>query len=391
MKQMIAGFSMPISPFSRRLNEALKGPKQIAQGIALCLTDEIPVVSYALAAICLIFLSSCHKDTSTAISPGSVIVINEGGYGHGDADISIYDPAKKVVSNNIFHLENGFSLGDVAQSLYLIGDTAYIVMNNSKKVVVADAKQNFKYLYSISLPQASPRFFLPVGGSKAYVTELYNNTIWVVDYRAGTILKTIPVNGKTEQLVSWGGKVYVDEATKPYLGFGTPSPSVHAILEIDPLTDQIINAIVLASDPGSMVLIQNDLFVLAPKQDSPSLHASFYKIDMASFSISKKIDFSPARTPNFVRYSSPANQILFSDSGGIYTMQATDTVIPTSAFIPSDNWNVYGLNADPSTGDIYISDAVDYQQASKVMRYSRTGSPLDRFSAGIITNGFVFK
>jgi hypothetical protein len=339
--------------------------------------------------VLMLMLASCHKYGPPAISGGSVIVINEGGYGHGDADISVYDPNTKTVSNNVFKLENGFSLGDVAQSLYLIGDTAYIVMNNSARVVVADAKHNFKYLYSINIAGSSPRYFLPVSNSKAYVTELYSNTIWVVNYRSGTVLRTIAVNGSTEQLINWGGKVYLEEATTPT--FGTPSHPVHAVLAIDPNTDQITGSVPLASDPQSMVLVQNKLFVLCPRQDSPALSASIYQIDLAASSVSRKIDFQPTRSPDFIRYSALANQLLFSDSGGIYTMLPTDTVPPTAPFITSNGWNVYGLNADPTTGDIYISDAVDYQQASHIMRYSQSGTSIDRFTAGIITNGFVFK
>ena len=339
----------------------------------------------------LILLSSCHKDNGSAIGSGSVIVINEGGYGHGDADISVYDPATHAVSNNIFKAENGFSLGDVAQSLYLIGDTtAFIVMNNSARVVVANAKNNFKYQYSINIAGSFPRFFLPVDSSKAYVTELYNNNIYVVNYKTGALLRTIAVSGSTEQMVAWGGKVYVAEASKPYLGTGPVPTSVHAILEIDPTTDQIVHTVNLASDPNSMTLVQNSLYVLT-SSDTPSVKASIYNIDIASLSVNSKTDFAAGHNPNFLRYSAPANQLLYSDSGGIYAMSPTASLVPTAPFIASNNWNVYGLNADPVSGDIYISDAVDYQQASHIMRYSQTGSALDHFTAGIITNGFVFK
>ena len=341
---------------------------------------------YTLIIAALLLLSACNKQPSTSFNTGRVIVINEGGFQHGNASVSVYDPTAKTVTNNVFMNENGFSMGDVAQSLYLMGDTAFIVMNNSQKVVVADAKNNFKYLYSINIPGSSLRFFIPVGGSKAYVTELYANKIWVVDYRTGTLLKSIPVNGWTEHLINSGGKIYVEEATTP------GGAAVHAILQIDPATDQITNSIALSSDPASMILSQsNQLFVLSPQQTSPISNASIYRIDLPSFSISKKIDFSPSRTPNFIRYSALSDQILFSDSGGIYNMLTTDTITPASTFIKSNSWNVYGLNADPATGDIYISDAVDYQQASHIMRYSKNGVLLDHFTAGIITNGFVFE
>lgn len=337
----------------------------------------------------LVLICSCHKPSAT-IGSGSVIVINEGGYGHGNADLSLYNPKTKAITNNIFSLENnGAHLGDIAQYLYLLNDTAYIVMNNSQRVVIADAKNNFKYIDTIYLAGSSPRFFLPVGGSKAYITELYANKIWVVDFRKRTLLKTIPVTGWTEHLISWGGKVYVEEATTPT--FGTTPVPAHAILMIDPVTDQIVNSIPLQSDPGSMTLTaQNKLFVLC-QQDTPSYSASLYRIDMATFAVEKQINFNSSRTPDLLRYSSYSNQILFSDIGGIFLMQPTDTVIPTTPYIISQGWNVYGLNANPSNGDIYISDAVDYQQASHIWRYSHSGGLLDHFNAGIISNDFVFE
>ena len=344
--------------------------------------------AYTIITFLLVMLvSSCHKETTGTITQGSVIIVNEGNFGsHTNSDVSIYDPIKKTISNNLFTQENGFSMGNVAQSLYMIGDTAFIVMNNSARVVVADAKHNFKYLYNINIPNSSPRFFIPVGGSRAYVSELYANKIWIVDYRLGTILGTIPVSGWTEHMLAQNGKIYVEEQTNP------GGASVHALLMIDPTTDHITNTITLASDPGSMALTnQGKLLVMTSHQSTPLLNASLYQIDLLSFSVDRKIDFGTTRTPNYIRYSSLSDQILFSDSGGIYQMHPTDTVIPTSTFIRSNNWNVYGLNADPTTGDIYISDAVDYQQASNIMRYSQTGTLIDHFTAGIISNGFVFK
>ena len=243
--------------------------------------------AYPIILALVTLLYSCHKESTTGISSGSVIIINEGNFNHGDADLSVYNPSTKTISNNVFSQENGFALGDVAQSLYLIGDTAFIVMNNSQKVVVAKVSQNFKYIASISLPNASPRYFLPVDGHRAYVTELYANKIWVVDYKADTLIKSIPVTGWTEQLISLGGKIYVEEATTPSstYGSGSTSPPVHAVLMIDPMSDQVVSSVSLVSDPTSMALVQNKLFVLAPQQTSPLVNASLYEIDMASFSI----------------------------------------------------------------------------------------------------------
>ena len=335
--------------------------------------------------ILLVLLSSCGKDKGTVTGNGGVIIVNEGGFNHGDASISVYDPLKKNVVNDIFKSTNGFVLGDVAQSLFLIADTAYIVLNNSQHIIIADAAHNFKYIDTIGLSGASPRFFLPVGGNKAYVTELYAKKIWIVDYRTRVVTGHISVSGWTEQMISSGGKVYVLEKTSPS---GAP---VHKLLMIDPATDHIDNSIDLATDPGSMALTdQNKLFVLTAQQTSPAVGASLYIIDLATFSIDHKVDFSAAHTPGYLRYSSYTHQLLYADNG-IYTIAQSDTILPQQVAITSPGWSVYGLNADPANGDIYISDAIDYQQASRIMRYSKDGILIDAFNAGIITNGFIFR
>lgn len=341
-------------------------------------------IGWILAAMILL-LSSCGKQKVSGSASGHVIVVNEGGYRHGDASVSVYDPTAKAVVNDVFQTQNGFALGDVAQSVHMVGDTAYIVLNYSKDIVIANAADNFRYLGHIAMPNTSPRYFLPVSSSKAYVTELYAHKIWILDYRSGVVTGSISVAGWTEQLLSDGGKVYVLEQTAP-----SETP-VHKLLMIDPTNDQITNELNLATDPGSMVLTDDHkLWVLTSQQSGPAEQAALYQIDPQSLSVLRKLDFDSAATPSYLRYSSFAHQLLFS-MNGIYKMSQNDSALPDTAFITSDHWNVYGLNADPDNGDVYISDAIDYQQASHIMRYTKDGSRVDAFNAGIISNGFVFR
>ena len=333
----------------------------------------------------LFFLAACGKDSSHTTISGSVLVLNEGGFMHGNASVSIYNPSAKAVANDVFKNENGFSLGDVAQSMYLQGDTAFIVLNNSAKIVVASVSQNFKYLYSIPIASSSPRFFMPVNSTKAYVTELYANKIWIVDYKAGTVTGSIPVPGWTEQMLAYQNHIYVLQKTAP------SATASHQLLMLDTATDQVVNSIHFNTDPSSMTLADNGkLYVMTTKQDAPAIAASIYVIDLASFHVERHIDFATGQSPAYLRYASYTHQLLYANNG-IYQLSLADTAVSPLPFIVANSWNVYGLNADPTTGDIYISDAIDYQQASRVMRYSKDGTLLDAFNAGIITNGFSFK
>jgi hypothetical protein len=59
--------------------------------------------------------------------------------------------------------------------------------------------------------------------------------------------------------------------------------------------------------------------------------------------------------------------------------------------IDADERLLYSLGVDPVSGDIYLSDAIDYIQAGLVFRYNRYGTLLDSFTAGIIPGSFCFK
>jgi hypothetical protein len=82
------------------------------------------------------------------------------------------------------------------------------------------------------------------------------------------------------------------------------------------------------------------------------------------------------------------NFIFLND--GVFEMSISDQQIPSSPFIPEDNKQFYTLAVHPKSGDIYLSDALDYVQASNIYRYDSSGELIHEFKGGIITGGFFF-
>ena len=48
------------------------------------------------------------------------------------------------------------------------------------------------------------------------------------------------------------------------------------------------------------------------------------------------------------------------------------------------------VSIDPNTSEVYVADAIDYQQKGIVYRYSPEGELLDEFRAGIIPGAFCW-
>jgi hypothetical protein len=111
------------------------------------------------------------------------------------------------VLNDIFKTINGRTLGTFVQSMNIINDKAFIVVNGSAKVEVVN-KTSFASLKTIS-GFRGPRFILPVSSDKAYISDWFANNIKVVDLNSLTITDSIPTGEGQNTMAMINNKVYV--------------------------------------------------------------------------------------------------------------------------------------------------------------------------------------
>ena len=133
--------------------------------------------------VCL-FLISCNDDDEQEpidVQAAEILVLNEGNFGFGNASISLYNRESGAVRNKLFQANNlGRPIGDVLQSTIRLGDKLFLVVNNSSKIEVVDVA-TFRSIGNIA-PLNSPRYILPIDSSTAYVSDLYEDKIYVIDY-----------------------------------------------------------------------------------------------------------------------------------------------------------------------------------------------------------------
>ncbi|HRN42736.1 MAG TPA: hypothetical protein PK649_11780, partial [Vicingus sp.] len=187
---------------------------------------------------------NCNETPISNTSSTDVLIINEGTFGWTNASISLYNKENNNVNQNVFkNANNGTNLGDVAQSFLQINDKGYIVVNNSNKIEVVNIS-DFTSLATIT-GFNSPRYMLKINDSKAYVTDLYSNSIQIVNLNSNTISGNISVQGWTEQLVLLNDTAYVCDMTN------------NNILIINTITDVLIDSIKVGISPNSLVIDKN--------------------------------------------------------------------------------------------------------------------------------------
>ncbi|HET6242974.1 MAG: hypothetical protein H0V01_14910 [Bacteroidetes bacterium] len=329
---------------------------------------------------------SCKKDKPIKPDPekpiqitpqGGVFILNEGNYQWGNASIDFYNNADSSYSTNVFKTANDRPLGDVFQSMEIIGSKAYLVVNNSGKIEVVNLS-DFKSLASIN-GLTSPRYIKAVSETKAYVTDYASNVISVLDLTNNTVIKTIPCRGFTEELIFSSGKVFVTNLKSEYL------------YVFNPITDLLTDSIKTGYASNSIRKDKNGkLWILCSGENTGGIPGSIHRVNPETNLVEYSVHFPNAnQNPFKLRINSEGDMLYFLNNG-ICRASINNIELDTQPFIVQNNLNFYGLGVEPKTGIIYIADAIDYVQKGKIMRYSKEGNLINSFNAGIIPGDFYF-
>ena len=342
----------------------------------------ILLFSFILSSLILI---SCKKKDDgnntvadiSLIKGSTVLVINEGNYTNSNASITYFNSSNSVIVDDIFKTVNSRPLGDVIQSVLMLDDKFYLVVNNSQKVEIVNAS-DFKSLASIK-NLISPRYLLPVGNSKAYISDIYSNCIWVINLTDNSIIRQILCKGSTEEMLLHDNKVYITNTRTEYIYIA------------DAISDQITDSIHTGFGSNSIRIDKNNkIWIICAGSLDNSINAGIYKIDPQTKSVQLSFALpTPLNIWDRIEISKNADTIYYMCSG-IYKMSVDDVSLPSQPFISQSGKLFHGLGIDPSSGIIYIADAIDYVQKGKVYRYSSDGTLIDSFNAGIIPSDFYF-
>src|ERR1043165_936412 len=312
-------------------------------------------------------ISGCDKEKPQPLPTSKgVFVINEGLFNFGQGEVSFYDPVSNEVTNNLFHTANNYLLGDVAQSMFIKDSVGFIVVNNSAKIEVVKIP-SLQHIRTIPIAGSSPRNFLPVNDSIAYVTELFAKKIWVVNYQTGVTVTTVTTGGWTEDLFKIDNDVFVSQKINSLV-----AGSFATILKINTATHSEQHNVTFGGrDVTGMVKDKLDRIWVAV-DSAPGLYGGFYCFD-ENMVEQKSFFFSDySHNPSRLCINSTGDRLLFVDKD-VFGFSISDNAVPTSSTIAGSVMNIYTMAVDPATDDIYISDALDYIQSSKIYRYDKNG------------------
>ncbi len=330
---------------------------------------------------------SCDRDTPTptggstrTFTPGEgFFILNEGGFNAGNSSISYYALNGTSAGNsfsNLYFNANTAPLGDVAQSISLINNRLYVVVNNSSKIEVLNP-YNLELITTIT-GTSGPRNIVQINSTTAFVTQMYSSEIKILDLTSNSITGSIDLGVTSESIVLTNGKVFVtsQESDKLYV--------------IDPSTNAILDSSsVIAPGGNSMCVDANGkLWVLAYGYWATSAPGGLFRINSTTNAVESSMPFTSFDFPTHL-VTNPSGDSLFFLNYNVYRMSINDIILPPLGYISGTGHSFYTIGLLPNTSNTFVGDAVDYVQSGLIFRYDASGTQTDVDTVGVIPNNFL--
>jgi YVTN family beta-propeller protein len=331
--------------------------------------------------------SSCEDDESKPIGQyeAGTFVVNEGNFQRSNSSVSNINASGDEVTNDLFKTANGgLALGDVAQSMTIDGDLAYVVVNNDNKIEVVNVN-TFASSYTIAgLKQ--PRYFTTFNG-KGYVTEWANygdpGRVSVIDLQSHAVTTSIVTDYGAEHIIEARGNLYVSNTFS------------NTVSVINPATEKVTKTFEVGEGPGIFVVDQQQkLWVLcgggSDDNYEPLNNGKLVQIDPATNAVVKTIELN-TNTNGKLAINNAGTQLLYAKGKSVYKVNITDTMAPSAPLLTeSTAVSFYGIGIDPDTDIIYVADSKGFQGNGTVYRYTLTGTAINNVTVGVGPSCFVF-
>ena len=331
----------------------------------------------------LLIVCSCVKDkpqepvkVEININSGNtVFVINEGPFNSGHGSVSLYDPNSNSVVEDYYYQQNNSYLGNIVQSVTKYNNKYYIVNNNSNSITVVNTS-NFVKTATIN-GFNSPRYVLPITYNKAYVSDLYSNSIKIIDLNSNSITGSIPCNGWTEKMALIYNKAFI---TNYYTNY---------CYVINTVTDVITDSINVGKGAASIEIDGNSkIWILTSGDNSNNQPGRLIRINPVTLQVELNLNFSLSDGPNSLCINKTRDTLFYLNKGICKFPISSNQLV--SAYIKQGSI-YYGIGINPNDYTIYVSDALGFTQKSTIEIYDVNGNFKTSFKAGIGSNGFIFE
>ncbi len=327
--------------------------------------------------------------TDPADSDGEIcgfFLLNEGNMGSNKATLDYFDYATGVYTKNIYAERNPGvvkELGDVGNDLQIYGGKLYAVINCSHFVEVMDVR-TARHLSQISIPNCR---YITFKGRYAYVSSYAGPVQIDPNARLGYVAKidtvslevvaTCTVGYQPEEMVIVGEKLYVANSG----GYRVPNYD-RTVSVIDLATFQEVKKIDVAINLHRLELDQYGQIWVSSRGDYYDTPSRTYVIDSRTDEVTDEFKLLPNSEmtvcgDSLYVYSTEWNYNTQSNAISYAIVNVRTKRIVTRNFITDGTEQrisiPYGVAVNPSTREIFVTDARDYVTPGRLYCFTPDG------------------
>ncbi len=329
-------------------------------------------------------------------------LLNEGNMGSNKASLDYFDFSTGVYHRNIYAEANPNvvkELGDVGNDIQIYGSKLYAVINVSNYIEVMDAK-TARHIGKIEIPNVR---YIRFHNGKAYASSYVAPVKFDQNARVGyvaeidtatlQVLRTVNVGYQPEELAIVNNKIYVVNSG----GYMFPNYD-RTVSVIDLETFKEVKKIDVAINLHRLRATPYNELVVSSRGDYYDEPSKLYFIDLETEEVTGSLNMAVSNL-DIVGDSAYVYAVEWSHNTqkntityGIFNVRTKEVVSRNFITDGTDKDIVipYGVKVNPVTGDIYVTDAIDYVTPGTLICYNKFGKLKWKVDTGDIPGHFAF-
>jgi DNA-binding beta-propeller fold protein YncE len=329
-----------------------------------------------------------HTDADTLslkFPQSGAIVLCEGLWHYSNSDIYLYDKSSNTITEAYFKTATGKYLGDNASGILLTdkGNIVLVAGGSHELTYVNPAIPAIINTINIGYERATPREITQLG-NRYYYTDLYRDEV-----RSGTVgdTLTLPDNAyqtgpAPEDIIAYGGKLYI--ANSGFGDYRQKEESAGTLQILDPTSGKS-HYVYVGANLIQLAINRNEKYIACGYLNTPSAVqkgelGGIVFIDLETNQIIRQMEVKDFTD---LALNEKTQAIYYLAKGGLYMLPSVHSRALPQLITPNSTTDIwYSLSFDPSTQQLWVGNARNYQSDGEVLMLSPTGNLLNRFEVG---------
>lgn len=348
-----------------------------------------PSLRLAVLAVAAVILSGCDSASSDDDNPvlGKVVVANQGNFADGNGSVSVYDPESGESSVMVS------GLASIVQSVHVSSGRVHVASNTGNRIDVFDAVTGDQVGQIADVE--SPRYMSPAGDATLLVTNLFDNSVSVINLAESRVATTISVGANPEGILVFGEEAFVANH-----GFGggesisvvsIPDRAVSRTIDVDcdgprfPFLDAQMELLVVCS---GQIIYDAEFNVVGTTDGAILVLDPATGVETDRISVDGMITTAGPGQDAF--YASSLRRLFVVLEQKTILAIDTDVNAVSGEIGPLEGAPIGGVAYRDADGLIYVARVPGFTQAGSVTLLSVDGSVVAEFGAGVAPSHIDF-